>query len=291
MVRPNLFIVGAPKAGTTSLYKYLEAHPDLFMSPLKETNFFTYHAIKRQQLYYNAEPISTLRQYQELFKSHTTEKIIGEASVSYLFYPETAKKLQSFNPDAKIIMVLRQPIDRGFSHYLMDNRLGFVDNLSFEDIIFQQKKHPLLHLYYQQFIELGLYYQQVKRYYDQFDSTQIKVILFEDLKSDLSSVLTSIYDFLEIDASFQADQTTTHNTFLAPRHAVVGDLYKQKWIRNTVATLLPTSVLHTVKSTLFDKTKKPSLPYKSRSYLNQLYQRDWQKLAHLIDRNLNHWYA
>jgi len=291
MIQPNLFIVGAPKAGTTSLYTYLEAHPAVYMSPIKETNYFTYQAIQDQELYYKAEHISTLAQYQEQFKGHTTEKVIGEASVSYLFYPETAKKLQIFNPSAKIIMVLRQSIDRGFSHYLMDNRLGFVKDLTFEDIIFQRTKHPQLHLYYQQFVELGLYYQQVKRYYDQFDAAQIKVILFEDLKTDVADVIQSIYQFLKIEDTFQTDLSKAHNTFLAPRHAVVEDLYKQKWIRNTITTLLPPSVVETVKSRLFDTTTKPSLPYQSLSYLNQLYQEDWKKLSKLIDKNLNYWYA
>ncbi len=291
MIQPNLFIVGAPKAGTTSLYAYLEDHPDVYMSPIKETNYFTYQAIKEQGLYYKEEHISTLAQYQNQFQEHTTEQVIGEASVSYLFYPGTAKKLHDFNPNAKIVMVLRQSIDRGFSHYLMDSRLGFVDRLSFEDIIFQKSNHPQQDLYYQQFIELGLYYEQVKQYYDYFDPNQIKVFLFEDLKADVAAIMQELYDFLEIDASFQTALETTHNPFLAPRNAVVGDLYKQKWIRNTVTTLLPAGVTTYVKSKFFDKSKKPILLPQSRSYLNQLYQEDWQRLAKLINRNLDHWNA
>src|SRR4051794_4060836 len=112
---PNFFIVGTPKAGTTSLYHYLEEHHDIYMAPIKETNFFSYHEIKSQGLFYNEEHISSLNQYQEQFKSVKNEKAVGEASVSYLYYPSVPLKIKEFNPKAKIIIVLRNPIDRGFS--------------------------------------------------------------------------------------------------------------------------------------------------------------------------------
>ena len=87
-MKPNLFIVGAAKAGTTSLYHYLNEHPEIFMSVIKETNYFAYEEIKAQNLFYNEEHIITMEQYEHLFADAKDAKVAGEASVSYLFYPK-----------------------------------------------------------------------------------------------------------------------------------------------------------------------------------------------------------
>ena len=126
MTLPSFFIVGAPKAGTTSLYHYLEEHPEVYMSPIKETNFFSSKQMQEQELYYDATPIQSKNQYLELFKDVSQEKQVGEASVSYLYYTGVAKKILEFNPKAKIVIMLRNPVERAFSHYLMDKRLGYL---------------------------------------------------------------------------------------------------------------------------------------------------------------------
>ena len=138
MTLPTFFIVGAPKAGTTSLYHYLEEHPEVYMSPIKETNFFSSKQMQEQELYYDATPIQSKNQYLELFKDVSQEKQVGEASVSYLYYTGVAKKILEFNPKAKIVIMLRNPVDRAFSHFLMDKRLGLSIS-SFMDVIQEPK--------------------------------------------------------------------------------------------------------------------------------------------------------
>ncbi|MDH3324682.1 MAG: sulfotransferase, partial [Candidatus Peregrinibacteria bacterium] len=184
---PNFFIAGAPKSGTTTLYRYLDEHRDVFMSPIKEPNFFSYDQIVEQNLYYPDKGVGSRDAYENLFKKVTKEKAIGEASVSYFFYDQVPSKIRSSIPDAKIILILRNPTARSFSHYLMDFRLGYVDTL-FEDIVYKQIDCPLLDLYYQQFVELGFYYEHVKKYFDVFGEANVKVILNEDLKDHMRQV-------------------------------------------------------------------------------------------------------
>src|SRR6185436_18154558 len=196
---PNFFIVGAPKAGTTSLYYYLKRHPEVFMSPIKEPNFFAYDETVKQNLYHKEKGVGTLEEYKELFASvNGHHKAIGEASVCYLFYPSVAKKIKQMVPNARIIMSLRNPVERAYSHYYMENKLGYVSE-SLEDIVFKKSNHPNAHLYYQQFVELGLYHQQVKRYLDAFGTEQVKIFIHDDLNDKLESMILSVFDFLQID--------------------------------------------------------------------------------------------
>ena len=195
-MKPNLFIVGAPKASTTSLYHYLSTHQDIFMAIPKEINYFSKDDINKQELYYNSFTVDSIEEYENLFKNKNNAKIVGEASVSYLFYEKVANKIFRYNPNAKIIILLRNPIERAFSHYLMDKRLGYI-KVPFEEIIFKSSKVQFSELFYQQYIELGFYYQQVKRYLNTFGKNQVKIFLTDDIIDDISKVLSSIKYFFE----------------------------------------------------------------------------------------------
>ena len=178
-MKVDFFIVGAPKAGTTSLYHYLNEHPQIEMSLQKEPDYFSDKAIQSQGLYYSKNRIDTEEKYNRLFNTQKKDVIFGEGSVSYLFYPNVAQDIKAYNPIAKIIIMLRNPIDRAFSHYLMDYRLGLVSD-SFEDIINKKSKHKNAHLFYQQYLKVGEYAAQLKRYFDVFDKENILLIDFDD---------------------------------------------------------------------------------------------------------------
>src|SRR6056297_944384 len=137
---PNLFIVGAAKAGTTSLYHYLKSHGDVYFSPVKEPNYFStdiktaeFTSIYKRNVdvvpkdFYNKKPekniqLSFIRdenRYRNLFQWVNGKSVVGECSTSYLYSKEAAENIIKFNPKAKIIIVLRNPAERTFSHYLM----------------------------------------------------------------------------------------------------------------------------------------------------------------------------
>lgn len=288
MTIPNFFIVGTPKAGTTSLYEYLQEHPQIYMSPIKETNFFSYNEIKSQGLFYNEEHVASIEAYLQQFSGAVNEIAIGEASVSYLFYPSVPQKIKYFNSEAKIIVVLRNPIDRGFSHYLMDKRLGFVSE-SYQKIVDKQVVGKKGLLYYQQYVELGLYYKQLKRYYDVFDASNILVLYYEDIVNNINGVVNNLYQFLEVDVTFEPDTNKQHNTFLAPKGAFIRKLYAQKKVRSLLKNIFGEAMREKVKSFFFSKERKPVLDPALKNQLIDLYKEDVHQLSVLLNKRFDHW--
>src|SRR6266542_5994725 len=286
-MKPNFFIVGTPKAGTTSLYHYLDEHPEIFMSPIKETNYFSYEEIKSQGLFYKEEHISSFNQYEDQFKDAQGEKAIGEASVSYLYYPSVPFKIKDFNPGAKIIIVLRNPVDRGFSHYLMDKRLEFV-NLSYEDIVWQRTKHPHSKLYYQQYVLLGQYYEQVKRYLTAFGEKQVKILFYEDIIKDIQSVIKELYTFLNVDCTFSPNTDQQHNVYSSPKNFFIQKLYAQKKIRTIAKRFFGENIQHQLKDNFFRK-EKPVLNEKLRLALIEIYKTNIYKTSALLKKDLTYW--
>ena len=132
MVLPNFLIIGAAKSGTTSLYSYLNQHPQVYFSPFKEPRFF---ALEGKEVNYqgpsqvvNQKAINTIDEYEKLFAGVTDEVAIGEASTLYLYSPEAPAKIKQYIPQVKLIAILRNPIDRAYSGYCHLVRDGYESN-------------------------------------------------------------------------------------------------------------------------------------------------------------------
>src|SRR5215471_4759326 len=225
---PNFFVVGAPKAGTTSLYYYLDQHPQIYMSPIKEPNFFASEIrpenvadeLKAENGRDQAElceylhgPMTEKRfggmvtegeDYLRLFQGVREEKAIGEASVCYLWSKTAAENILRAVGEARILMILRDPAERAFSQYLDCLARGRLRQ-SFAKHIEQSRQdtggkftvaYPLL--------ELGLYYEQVKRFLKRFGEKSVLILLHEDYSGDLKLSLQRIYRFLDVDPHFEA---------------------------------------------------------------------------------------
>lgn len=287
---PNFFIVGAPKAGTTSLYYYLKRHPEVFMSAVKEPNFFSYEETVRQNLYHKEKGVGTLEEYKKLFASaNGHHKAIGEASVSYLFYPGVAEKIKCMVPGARIIISLRNPVERAYSHYYMEHKLGYVSE-SFEDIVFRKSKHHHADLFYQQFVELGLYYQQVKRYLDAFGKDQVKIFIHDDLTDKLEIMILAVFDFLGIDKTHIPSLEGRYNTYSIPRNSFFRKLYSQKGLRTFAKKLVPSEKVEAIKSIFLTRDKKADKNKASVDELKRIFTPDIKELEKLLNRNLCSWY-
>jgi len=286
-MKVDFFIVGAPKAGTTSLYHYLNEHPKIVMSTQKETDFFSDESLQKQAMYYGKNRINTIEKYHALFQN-TEKEVLGEASVSYLFYDDVPKKIKIYNPNGKIIILLRNPIDRAFSHYLMDYRLGLVSQ-SFDEIVGAKNKDEKTKLFYQQYIELGMYYQQVKRYLDVFGKENICILFYQDFKQDGAKEVKNIYQFLGVESNFEAEVGKKHNTFSMPKNAIVRKIYSVVWLRKLLNKLIPSSIIKTIKTTLFRKDKKPKLSEESRLELYAVFNEDVKQLEELLAKDLSRW--
>ncbi|WP_346857507.1 sulfotransferase [uncultured Draconibacterium sp.] len=204
---PNLFVVGAAKAGTTSIYHYLEQHPEINMCRVKEPHFFSnIYPISREMTkppqkgkFYHSKLISDENIYLDLFDFSNNFKYWADCSTSYLYDQRSAKNILTFNPDSKIIISLRNPIERALSHYLMDCNSGLqfkeclLDAIQ-DDFKIKERVYGKCHLY----IDLGLYADQIKIYYNTFKPENIHVVIFEDLIKNTQSEINKIFDFLKL---------------------------------------------------------------------------------------------
>ena len=286
-MKVDFFIVGAPKAGTTSLYYYLNEHPEIEMSTQKETDFFSDSAIQKQGLYYGENRINTLEKYHNLFPT-TQEKKYGEASVSYLFYEDVPEKIKAYNSKGKIIIMLRNLVDRAFSHYLMDYRLGLISS-TLEEVIECKSYNKKSKLFYQQYIELGLYFKQVKRYLEIFGSENVHIILYQDFKNDIEVVMKKVYHFLEVDSKFEQKVEKKYNTFSIPKNNFIRIVYSFVGLRKFLKFVIPENLVKRMKNTFFKKDEKPELSLKLRKKMNELFLHDINLLEDLLSKDLSIW--
>ncbi len=285
-LKTNLFIVGAPKASTTSLYYYLKTHPEVYFPNLKETNYFSHQEIIEQKLYYKAKITKSERGYLNLYSQHESQKILGDASVSYLYYPNIPNKIFRYNPEAKIIIILRDPIQRAFSHYLMDYRLGHVRE-KFINIFHQETKFPLQ---YQQYFLISKYYNQVKRYLEIFNDN-VKILYFKDLQKDSKTFMKEVCRFLEIKTYDSMSYDKKHNPFVVPKNLFWNHIYSNSFYRIIVKVLFPNSVRKLFKRRILLESKKPILDSAVRNELIVFFKSDILNLEKLIKKDLSAWYA
>ena len=214
MKKPNFFIVGEPKSGTTALYEYLKQHPEIYMSEEKEPNYFCRDFFEESLRYYGKNlffHLTSENEYLALFQDSRNAKIIGEGSTGYLYSTVAAEKIQSFNPRAKIIMMFREPVDflRSLhAQYLNDHiedEHDFLKALQLEGErtkmhnIPQNVRFPSL-LFYTERIK---YAEHVKRFLKYFDKHQIHVLTFERFKKDNKNSILKVLDFLEVTTDFE----------------------------------------------------------------------------------------
>ncbi len=286
-MKVDFFIVGAPKSGTTSLYKYLSEHPQISMSSIKEPNYFSNKSLKNQTLYYDQNIIEDLERYHQLFSNDSIEKKKGEASVSYLFYKDVPKKINDYNPDAKIIIILRNPIERAYSHYLMDYRLGLV-NENFNEIIKKKLKHKNAKLYFQQYVELGEYANQIKRYLNEFNINQIMIIDYEDFIKETDLVIDKVHRFLGVN-NFVTESNKKYNTFTFSKYKLIRFLYSFVFFRNTIKFILPRKILIILFRLFFTNNNKPEIDEETVEYLKDYFKKDILELNHIIDKDFVKW--
>tara|TARA_B110000196_G_C21033387_1_gene608725 strand:+ start:210 stop:1076 length:867 start_codon:yes stop_codon:yes gene_type:complete len=286
-MRVDFFIVGAPKAGTTSLFHYLDEHPEIGMSSQKEPDYFSDKDIQNRGMYYGKNRIDTIEKYHDLFDD-TNSKLKGEGSVSYLFYNNVPAKIKEYNPNAKIIIMLRNPIDRAFSHYLMDYRLGVVSN-TFEDIVFKQSKHKHASLFYQQYVKVSEYTVQIKRYLDFFSADNILVIDYEDFKEDVLGVVNKTFLFLGVNQGFEPNVIKKYNTFTMPKNYLIRFVYSSVILRRLLTYIIPSVLISQIRSVLFKSNKKPILEDSTRDFLRKHFRNDINALSVLLRKDYSEW--
>lgn len=302
---PNFLVIGAAKSGTTSLYKYLGQHPDIFMSAYKEPHFFSFEGKSldfrgpRDKAMMSYMTVNDLDDYRALFNGATTEKAIGEASPMYLYIPGTAERMKRHVPDAKLVVVLRNPVDRAYSNFLHMIRDGreplddFRDALEAEPSRIEGDWYVSWH-----YKRMGFYYGQLKRYIEVFGAERIQVHLYEDLDFGTVDVLQSVFRFLGVDDSFVPDVSMRYNESGVHKKEYLKNLHtyllRPDAIKSAVKPLIPLRLRRRAMARVVGDIRsrnlaKPPLPSEVRAELVEEYREDISKLEGLIGRDLSAW--
>ena len=294
MILPNLLIVGAAKSGTTSLHNYLKQHSDIFMSDHKEPHFFINNEIGTNRI---PNGISKYDDYIALFKNSESYKYRGESSTMYLQFPDISiKNINKYlNDDVKIIIMLRNPIERAFSGYQHVKRYNVMENLDFEDAIKQCENRYFINTNFTpatRYINIGLYYNMVKKFQANFGEN-MHIVIYDDFIADTQNELSKIFSFLNIsDCVINTNQ----------KHMVGGWQWKNSFLKKLflkknllnkfIRFILPfQSFKKILRNRLVQVFSTPVVKMKdtTKSSLQNLYKEDLKKLSTIIDRDLKIW--
>tara|TARA_R110000850_G_scaffold150497_1_gene273266 strand:+ start:179757 stop:180680 length:924 start_codon:yes stop_codon:yes gene_type:complete len=281
----NLFIPGAAKSGTSSLHDLLNLHPEISMSKNKEPHFLTN---KKMTEYTSAET----DHYLSIFDQEKPYKYYGESSTGYFYFSlfiENLKSLKDHNP--KFIFILRNPIDRTYSHYCYVKSLGSEDDTFKDAVLKNHQKEPksedlLPELIIKNYYQYSLYGKWLQKFYNTFDKSQIKIILFEDFKENQLQTLNECFDFLNVSGLDKVPETESNVTVKTRfpkfyKKLRVLTLSKNRF-RDVVKHFFPKSFRRKYKKNISEaflnltKTKEryPKLSEQERDWLYQLFKDD-----------------
>jgi len=291
---PNLFIVGAAKSGTTSLHNYLNQHPDVFMCNPKEPHFLINNEIGKDRI---PVGICSEKEYFNLFQGGKEKKYRGESSVMYLMFPEIVipKINQQFGEESKIIIMLRNPIERAYSGFQHVKRYNVKEDCTdfklawsiSEERYFSKLDMPPASRYK----ELGLYYKQVKSYLDGIKN--VHIIIYDDYQNDFQNEMIKVFDFLGINnINIDSDKRHMVGGWQWEDEKMKRLLMKKNPFKSFLKIIIPfKSLRNKIRKIIQNRNTLEVLEMKEgdRKMLEQFYTDDVNKLSELLGRNLKTW--
>ncbi len=304
MTLPHFLVIGAAKAGTVSLYHYLQQHPQIYMSPQNEPNFFALIGADEHTWFHgpgdkeNVQKycVSDPEQYESLFAGAKTNQYVGEVSPVYLYSESASVQIKVALPQVKLLVLLRQPAERAFSHFQHFRRAGLEPEADFARVIALEESRikagwgpvPMWH-----YVNMGFYARQLQHYYQQFAPEQIWVGLYDDFKTDPSAVLQQMFAFLGVDDGYVVDTAVRHNLGGQPRYLWLHQLMtRPNAVKAGFNQVFPQSLRARLRDTIHQMNiPQPTLDAACRAQLNDLYHKDIEELQEMIGRDLSHWLA
>lgn len=296
--RPNLFIVGAQKSGTSALSAWLGQHPHACMSFPKEPGFLAFgeNGYPYPDGYGNPAPASEYvvcdeRAYLDLF-AHATpqQRVIGEASTWYFALPGMAARIKAYRPDAKIIVILRDPVERAYSawRHARGDRLEPCESFSAALQLEAQRGEVEFLLRYQR---MGLYSEALAEYQSEFSAAQLLVLFYDDVLADPLSVWRAVCAFLEIDDAHAPVFEHRYNRSGRPRNRLVHGLLRSHRLKRFVRSVLPHQLAIRAKQQVenINLEQFPAMDAACRAALREFYRPDIQQLSRLTNRDLVAW--
>ncbi|MCB8920912.1 MAG: sulfotransferase domain-containing protein [Ardenticatenaceae bacterium] len=275
---PNFLVIGAARSGTTSLYHNLSLHPQIFMPLKKEPQFFTtnWH--------------QGLDWYARWFNARTIELAVGEASMTYT-YPAYAtiapERIAQHLPDVRLIYLLRNPVERTFSHYNYYRYYSQVEKREFAEAIAEQEIY----------LGTSMYFEWIQRYLHYFKREKLLVVIFEDMIAHPVEELAKVFAFLEVNTAFTplTAQTKTNATFKA-RNETLFTLYRcfslsrsRMWLESLVPQKARPFLRNKIRGVLGGQAKPPALSSDMQQHLSTYFEPEIQRLEFFLGRSLNVW--
>jgi hypothetical protein len=274
---PNLFVVGVMRGGTTSLCGYLERHPEIFMSPVKEPHFFTKAGATLAPRY------ATKKAYLGLFKG-ASERVRGEASASYFTDGDSPAAIKRVSPDTKILVILRDPVERAHSHYWHAANNGH-ETRTFAEAI-RDELAGLRPDGAEVYVKRGFYSEPLQRYLDHFGDN-VHVLFLEDLSREPTATMREVFAFLDVDPGAAEDLVVERrNEFRLPRGRLAGRILRSARLRGVAARLVPRRLRPSIEGALLATGARPAMPAELRALLADVYASDEDLLQSILGRSL-----
>lgn len=296
MTLPDFLVIGAGRAGTTSLHHWLGQHPEVFVCPEKSPNFFVSHeplppwegprlrAMARQW-------VSDPGEYAALFDGVGAEKAVGEVSPVYLQATSAPARIRAALPDVRLVAILREPVSRAHAHFLGRRRDGLETRSDFAAVVREELSGPLPNaVAFGHYLGCGRYHHFLRGYFDRFPRERIRVYLFEDLKADPAALMADLYAFLGVDPGFVPDTGRRHG-----RTGVVSNpVARAVWtasvgVRTALRPWVPRAVRDLAGPLFLRRLEQPVLDAELRERLREVLRHDVERLEGLIRRDLSGW--
>jgi hypothetical protein len=266
-------ILGAARAGTTSLYHYLEQHPAICMSDPKETPFFPTSEYKNGLDHY----------WKKYFSGWNGEIALGEANPSNLYLADVPHRIRHTIPESKLIVILRNPVDRAISHWRMAHPGSPVGSIVDKDLREIRRGRPSADFHY---LDYRLYAPQLKRYMDLFPESQLKIILFEDLSNRPEPILKSLFNFIDVNPDILESKFPSLNASF--NNGTIGQLIKNT-ARTRLQEFIPKGWRKRVHARLTRIGDNPQIGSQTRLQLAELYYESNRELEKLLNCDLSSW--
>lgn len=299
---PDFLVIGAAKSGTVSLYHYLRQHPQIFMCPINEPNFFALDGFDLETHFQGPGDRVTLQRhcvrerlsYEALFTAARPDQKIGESSPLYLYSAHAPQRIRQYAPDVRLIALLRHPADRAFANY-RHYRIAGLEPLPYFDQALAAEPVRLAAGWgpwpFWAYRDAGNYAEQLQRYYDRFPSEQILVCYYEELRDAPVALLQNIYRFIGLRDDFTPDTTVRHNIGNRPRSDTLHRLMSHPNIlKQTIKKALPDPLRRWLRDSLQRlNEERLELDGVQRQQLVQYYEPGIRRLQNLTGHDLNRW--
>lgn len=291
-MNPTFLVIGAYKCGSTSLHHYLRAHPDVFVPAHKEPSYWAFAGLTEPA---SANPayhrsVTDRAAYDRLFEPWSGQAAIGEVSPEYMTNDRACEQIAIGLGAPRLVAIVRDPIERAFSDYLMNVRDGR-EHDDFMTALGQQEERARRGEPHGFYVSTGFYGAQLQQYVDRLGADSLKVVLAEDLRTERERTLAQVFEHIGVDPSraVEPDDQEFNRSGIPSSRSVAAAYRVRARVGPLVSRVVPARLKHRIDGALQDRLERPELPADARHHLRRVYADDVSLLADLTGLDLTRW--